>query len=1113
MRVTAYILCLSIIFSCAEEAQVSLENKLFTEIPSSITNITFQNNLVYNEEVNVYTFRNFYNGAGVGIGDFNNDGLSDIFFCGNQVDNKLYINKGDFEFDDITEQAGVASQNVWSTGVSLVDINADGWLDIYVCKSGDIKGENRHNELFINQGMSQSEAGADQISFIEQSKKYGLDDVGLSTHAAFFDYDRDGDLDCYLLNNSFKSVGNYDLKPGQREIRDESGGNKLFRNNGIEESAEGSIFQDVSEEAGIYGSAIGFGLGVTVGDVNMDGWTDIFVSNDFFEKDYLYINNQDGTFSEDIDEAMGELSMGSMGADLADINNDCYPDLFVTEMLPHDETRLKSKAQFQNWNSYVLNEKSGYHRQFARNVLQLNNGANQFSEIGRYANVEDTDWSWGALIFDMDNDGFKDLFVANGIFKDLLDQDYINFFANPAEVRKILFDKDNGGIDKLIDQMPSEALSNFAFKNEGANSFSRIQDEWGLDKLSFSNGSAYGDLDNDGDLDLVVNNINMPPMIYKNNLQDHHYIGLKLIDSLSENRDALGSKIYVFQDKQTQYQELNPYKGFMSTVDSKLVFGLGERANIDSIKIVWPDQGETVVRDIIVDTHIEIEKSKFEVNYEKKNIGAVQNFAVNEELIDFAHTENDYSDFDKEPLLFQMHSNYGPACCSGDINNDGRTDFYIGGAADQSGTLFLQNSSGRFDKMKTSVWDKHQSSEDVDCIFFDADNDGWKDLYVASGSSEFGTNNVKLADRLYFNKRGSTFEISKQILPTFKFENSSSVTAVDYDLDGDQDLIVSSFIKPYFYGASSSIYLLENDGSGNFQNVSKSKAPSFANIGMVTDVNVTNIDDDDYPDLVVVGEWMGIKTFINDDGSYKEHTTDVSELNGLWNVIEVIDLDDDGIEEYVVGNQGLNSRIKGTAEAPLNLYVNDFDRNGKADQIFSYTSDDKEYPLAQRNDLLKQIPGLAKRYPNFNSYAGQSTQEIFGASKLDSGIVKKVIELRSGIVRRTSSNNLVFEALPMKAQLSPIYAIHGIDVDDNKQLDLLLGGNQYKAKPELGINDGLRGLVLVAEVDGKYKALKPEESGIHIKGEMRGIVELGNKTGQRMLVARNNDTPIIIDKK
>ena len=1111
-----WIFLIFLVVGCTDNKSATDDVGLFEKIELSGAGIDFVNELKYTEEFNIYTFRNFYNGAGVGLGDFNNDGLTDLFFCGNQVDNKLYLNKGSFSFLDITDDAGVSSPNVWSTGVSIVDINGDGWLDLYICKSGDSKGDNRHNELFINQGVIRTDDGVDIVSFKEESKAYGLDDLGLSTHAAFLDYDLDGDLDCYLLNNSFRSIGNYDLRPDQRSIRDTLGGNKLFRNNLIDnhDSKTSKIFEDVSEEAGIYGSSIGFGLGVTFGDVNNDGWPDIYVSNDFFEKDYLYINNQDGTFTENVDQQIRELSMGSMGADMADINNDGYTDIFVTEMLPRSQERQKTKSLFEDWNKYSAGVEAGYHKQFARNVLQVNTGEGHFQEVGRMAGVEATDWSWGALIFDMNNDGWKDLYVANGIYKDLLDQDYINFYANPDQVRKILFDKEKGGLDKLVDMIPTEALSNFAFENKADLSFADKTKDWGLDDPSFSNGSAYGDMDNDGDLDLVVNNINGQPFIYKNNsAKDNHYVQILLKDTTSYNRNAIGSRVNLYIDNEMQSVEVNPARGFMSTVDNRVHFGIGLHEKVDSIIIEWPDLSKNIYNNIEIDKLLVFNK-----NIVKKSERTVlpNNSTLLEKSTDFnpsfSHIENDFSDFDREPLLLQMHSNLGPACCTGDVNNDGLSDFYVGGAKGQKGTLFIQSSIGTFKEIELNTETSDNSNEEVDCVFFDANRDAYPDLYIVNGSTEFGSNTVSLSDHLYFNKGGSTFEKSKQILPTFNFENTSSVVHLDYDGDGDEDLIVSSFIRPMAYGIPSSIYLLENDGTGSFKDVSNVKAPEFKDLGMVSDLSLIDLDNDGDDDVVAVGEWMGVALFENNGMSFKKiKGSRLDNLSGLYQSVYVTDLDVDGYQDIVIGNVGLNTRLKANQEYPLSLFINDFDRNGRMEQIFVQNDETGSYPLVQRADLLKKVPYLNKKYPNYKSFALQSIEDIFEEDQLKNSLINSVNELGSMVLWNNGDGSFEKKLLPVEAQLSSIHAITADDVNDDGHIDIIIGGNQYRQKPELGINDASYGLVLLGDGQRELKAISIRESGLFEKGEIRQIVVLKDKK-EKYIFAKNNNYPEIYEK-
>lgn len=759
------------LFSCKTEKSTLSKTPLFSLLDGKQTKIDFINKLEYTEEYNTYTYRNFYNGAGIGLGDFNNDGLVDIYFCGNLVDNKLYINKGNFVFEDITEKARVACHGTWSTGVSIADINGDGWLDIYVCKSGATGGTHRNNELFINNG---------DLTFSEKSTEYGLADLGLSNHASFFDYDRDGDLDCYLLNNSFQSVTEFDIKQGQRQIRDTLGSNKLYLN-------DAGHFVDVSDKAGIYGSKIGFGLGVSVGDVNRDGWMDIYVSNDFFERDYLYINNKNGTFTESLEDQMREISLGAMGADMADINNDSYPEIFATEMTPEGNSRLKTKTMFDSWERYQMKFMKGYYNQFARNVLQLNNHGS-FSEIGRLSGVSTTDWSWGALILDLDNDGWKDIFVANGIYKDLLDRDYLDFYSDPSAMRSMIKSEEKA-ILRIIDMIPSVKIPNYAFHNNGDFTFTNLSGIWGLNTPSFSNGAAYGDLDNDGDLDLVVNNVNMPPFIYRNETNskpETNFLMLSL-NGEGKNTAAIGAEVTLYYSGKINYQELVPMRGFQSSVDKRLHFGLGASKSIDSMVVNWPDGRCTVLQNVSVNQFMTLDQrdaiarnSKIPVKHPPSVFQKIEKING----LDFAHKENNYNDFERDRLLFQMLSNEGPHMAVGDVNGDGSDDIYICGAKDSPGALFVQDGQGHFNKTNEPLFEADKICEDTDCAFFDADGDGDLDLYVASGGNEFPESSSALSDRLYINNGKGNFTKSGQILPAGKYESTSCVRPADFDKDG-----------------------------------------------------------------------------------------------------------------------------------------------------------------------------------------------------------------------------------------------------------------------------------------------------------------------------------------
>lgn len=1092
----SFLFVLSLISGC-KQVNTQKKDTVFEKIDSSISGVNFRNDLPFDEDFNIFTYRNFYNGGGVALGDVNNDGLLDIYLTSNLGTNKLYLNEGEFKFRDVTEEAGVAGTRAWSTGVAMADINGDGLLDIYVCNSGDISGDNKQNELFLNNGDG---------TFSEMAEAYGLADQGYSTHAVFFDFDNDGDLDVYLLNNSYQSIGSFNKMQNERPKRDPVGGDKLFRN-------DGDKFTDVSEAAGIYGSLIGFGLGITIGDVNQDGWMDIFISNDFFERDYLYINNQDGTFSEKLESHMRSTSAASMGADIADINNNGFLDIFVTEMLPEPQERLKQVTTFESWDKFQFNVEHGYHYQYTRNMLHVNNGDGTFSDLGRMAGLEATDWSWGALIFDMDNDGLKDLFVANGIYQDITDLDYLNFIGNDETKKKIITQT---GVDykALVDPIPINPISNYAFKNSGDLNFTNVVHEWGLGDPIHSNGSAYGDLNNDGTLDLVISNVNNEVLIYKNRSKEffpeNHSLQIQLIGK-NRNTAAVGTQIRLKAGDRIFFQEQMPNRGFQSSVDPKLTFGLGSVDQLDEVQVRWPDGKVTILKEILADQLLTLKWEEavdppLDYQFFAPLPDPIFTKTDARSILDFAHQENQFVDFDRDRLTYHMLSTEGPKAVFGDINGDGLEDIYLGGAKGFAGQLFVQRKNGTFQKSIQEVFETDRVSEDTDAVFFDANGDGHLDLFVTSGGNESGFGALDLTDRLYLNDGKGKFTKSQDsAIAGFKI-SSSVVHAFDLNGDGHLDIFVGGRLIPFVYGVPASSYLLINDGKGNFKNETASLAPDLHEIGMVTDAALFDYDGDGKEDLILVGEWMAPTLFRNTGKSLEKiEMPEWENYKGWYQSIAVGDFNKDGKPDFALGNHGLNTRFKASVENPIRLFINDIDQNGSVEHLFTQKSGDRHVLFTLKHELERQIPSIKKRFLKYSSYNNQSLEEIFSAAELEKAVVQEANFFSSAIMMNLGDGKFEVKPLPRMAQRSWIYGILVTDINGDGVEDLILGGNLSGAKPEVGKYDASYGDVLLGQGDGTFNFQPNALHCLQLHGDIRDFHTL-EISGQRMLmVVKNND--------
>jgi len=1088
---------------------------LFSLMDEKETGISFLNSIKEDDSLNVMRYEYLYNGAGVGIGDFNNDGLNDIFFSGNTTANKLFLNKGKFNFTDITAAAKVAGNGTWSTGVSIADVNGDGLMDIYVCHSGKYADPQQlSNELFINQGIKNGIP-----SFKDMAKEYGLDAPGTqSTQAAFFDYDNDGDLDMFLLNHS-----NHTYNPflNTRKIRatpDFNFGNRLFRN---DRDANGKMhFTDVTLQAGIVNNALNFGLSVTISDVNKDGWADIYTTSDYTEKDCFYINNKDGTFTESLAKSFTHISKYSMGADIADYNNDSRPDVFTLDMLSEDNHRQKLLKGPDEYDQYHLLLDSGYYHQQMRNMLQLNQGIDEkgnvrFSEIGQLAGVSNTDWSWSGLLADFDNDGWKDLFISNGYLRDFTDLDFLKYSVADAKAAALKEGNFNYQTYDLVKLMPSNKLNNYIFSNNHDLTFSNKSVEWGINKPSISNAAAYADLDNDGDLDLIVCNNNEPAMVYRNNANEvkpNHYSKLRFIGE-GANTKAYGTKATLITSSTTQYMELYPVKSYQSTVAQELLFGFPLADSILQIIIDWPGGKQTILNNPKADAILELKQADATIKKVAPITGPTKLFTdiTATAGIAFIHKENEFIDFKDEVLLPYQLSKQGPALAKGDVNGDGLEDIFIGGAIGQPGVLYLQANDNKFVAASAQAWISDSASEDVNAVFFDADNDGDLDLYVVSGGNEYADGSPEYADRLYINDGKGNFTKSIDALPAM-LSSKQAIAVGDFDNDGDLDLFIGGRGKPGSFPLPSPSYLLRNDsknGIVHFTDVTATMCPALQKPGMVTAAQWVDINNDHYPELVVAGDWMPVLLFNNNQGKLEDISvkSGLKNVNGMWSALTATDIDGDGDIDFILGNCGYNDQFSTTnKDMPLQLYVNDFDDNGVIDPIMCYYIQGKSYPMASRDELLDQVPSLKKKYVRYKDYADATITDIFPKEKVSQSKVLYCGQLASGILYNDGHNNFSFKPFPLEAQVSKIFGITVDDFDNDGQKDILCSGNYFSYRVQLGRSDASLGVLLKGTPNKGFTAISPSQSGVYIGGDVRAMVEVKNKAGQKIIViAKNND--------
>ncbi len=1111
--------CLLLVCACSSSDN---QTKLFHLLPADVAGIHFSNRITENDTMNILKEEYVYNGGGVGIGDFNNDGFQDVFFSGNMVANALYLNttgkdNASIQFKDITAEAKIEGDNRWCSGVAVVDINEDGWPDIYVSATMYKDAASRANLLYINNGLNENGVP----TFTESAAAYGIADTGNTTQAAFFDYDNDGDLDLYLLTNVIDTRAPVSYR---EKVTNGSATNndRLYRNDGSG-SAGHPTFTDVSKEAGI--TIEGYGLGITVSDINNDGWADIYITNDYLSNDLLYINNQDGTFTNKVGDYLRHQSYSAMGNDVVDFNNDGLVDIIALDMLPESNARKKQMIGANNYTSYINNDKYGYQPQYVRNTLQLNNGITpngelSFSEIGLLAGIYQTDWSWSPLVADFDNDGFKDVIITNGFPKDVTDRDFASYRSGPA-----------GGVASnmmLQDDIPVVKTSNYAFKNNGATegqslTFTDKTKEWGLDIPSFSNGAAYADLDNDGDLDVVINNIDDSAFVYENTLYnktatdaENHYLNVKMAGN-QPNQRGVGAKVMIKYDSgKVQYFENALYRGYLSTMENVAHFGLGNATQVDSLHILWPDGTSQLLLNVQANQLITLKQADAK-STSPATINQELPLAVSQPLfrevsashnVSYKHEEEDRIDFNLQRTLPQKYTQSGPGIAVGDINGDQLDDFYIGGSAGNNGTLFVQQKDGSFAKDSKAIQHLDTAGEQMGVLLFDADSDGDLDLYAVSGSYEFQENAPELQDHLYLNDGKGQFTLSGKALPEFH-TSGSCVKAADFDQDGDLDLFVGGRVVPGQYPKPASSYILRND-KGTFTDVTASICPALQDFGMVSDALWTDFDGDGRIDLLIAAEWQPLTFFKNTDKGLANVTDDtgIAGQVGWWNSLTSGDFDNDGDIDYIAGNLGLNTTYKASEQYPLSVYAKDFDENGGYDAVLvcyikDATGNMQPYPVHSRDDMISQMIKIRRDFPKYEQYGRATIDSIFTKEQLKGAVIYHANHMESSYIENMGGGKFSISALPMEAQIAPLYGMVSQDVDGDGNLDLLAVGNNYGTEVFTGRYDALTGLLLKGDGKGKFTPMKIRD-GWYVPGDAKGLALLKGADNENIYLATQN---------